>query len=196
MLHLVLAVATAGPCDDDAAGEACVAQALELSLAGGDEASKALESACDAGSTVACSHRGIHTLVLGKPLAFDVDPVAHTQLADACREGTGAACLHLAVLHEKGPSGWRDMSQSQMYLRQACGAGEPRGCHAHATAYAAGGSTKGIEQATTIFRDTCYDLDHALSCLELGRLLESTDTAGAKAARDEACTLDAGLCAK
>lgn len=196
MLLALIALAAAGPCADDASSTACVAHAVERSLAGEDDAAALLSGACKAGSAPACSHHGIHALVIGKELSFEVDPVAHTDLTDRCREGQGAACLHLAVLHERGPTGWRDMSQSQMYLRQACGAKEARGCHAHATSYAAGGSPKGLEKAASIFKDACYDLDHPLSCLDLGKLLESTDSAGAKAARDEACSLDPGLCAK
>lgn len=196
MLLAFISLALAGPCEEDAAGKACVSQALERALAREDDAATLLNTSCEAGSEVACSHRGIYALVLGKELAFEVDPVAQADLTDRCREGAGAACLHLAVLHESGPSAWRDMSQAQMFLRQACGAGEPRGCHAHASAYLAGGSEKGVQQATEIFRDTCFELDYAVSCLELGRVLDTRDTAGAKAARDEACALDAGLCAR
>ncbi|HJN76413.1 MAG TPA: hypothetical protein QGF58_20970 [Myxococcota bacterium] len=194
LLSLILPV-LAGPCEDDAAGRACVEAALEHALSGESAAASELKSACDAGNDDACFHRGVYALVLGKDQDFEVSESGRDALAGKCKAGVGAACYHLAVLHDRGPIDWRDRSQASMYNRQACGAGDPRGCHAQAVAYAAGGSATGVTKAKALFSDACYEQDHAQSCVGLAELLTASEPQAAEEAMERACALGSrGAC--
>jgi len=188
MFLIITLSALAGPCDD-ASSRACVESAVDQVLAGDEAGAEQLHDACKAGASEACFHRGVYALALGKDLEFVFDEAGHAALAAKCRAGTGAACYHLAALHERGPMDWRDQSQASMFYRQACGAGDARGCHAQATAYAAGGSKAGVQKATGLYSQACHDLDFVASCRSLAEISASSDPAAAKEARDRACAL-------
>ena len=189
MLLALTLTALAGVCDDDASSRACLDEALANAYAQAPEAAAELKAACDAGTAEACFHRGVYALVIGKAQDFQVDEAGRATLVGQCKDGQGAACYHLAVLHDQGPMDWRDRSQASMFHRQACGAGEVRGCHAQAVAYASGGSEAGVAKARALFEAACNEQDHAPSCVGLGELLEHSEPAAASAALERACAL-------
>lgn len=189
MFLVLLSTVFAAPCDDDASSRACLDAALEHALSGDPVAATELKSSCDAGNTEACFHRGLYALVLGKDQEFEVHDGAREALIGRCKSSVGAACYHLAVLHERGPMDWRDGSQASMYNRQACGAGEPRGCYAQASAYAAGGSESAVAKARELYDGACYQQKHAASCVALGELVAASDPSASAAALERACDL-------
>ncbi len=129
MSALLILLGTALAQDCEGATD-CLAQGLDQALVQEDDSlgEALLARACGAGDELSCFHLAATRLRLGQRVEVPASEPGLAELKRRCEADQGRACLQLGLLHDKGPMGWRDMSQASMYFRQACAAGQPEGC--------------------------------------------------------------------
>ncbi len=142
---------------------------------------------CDLSDEQACFHAKLLDVPDG-PLEIEANEAGLATLKARCSASKPSACYQLGVFHDRGPMGYRDMSQAMMLFRQACDDGVHGACFEQAQDYASGGTDAGIGKATELFEVSCA-AGHAPSCRELSTLVKLTDPDRAASLTRKACEL-------
>ena len=79
---------------------------------------------CDLGDEQACFHAKLLDAPDGA-LEIEANEAGLATLKARCSASKPSACYQLGVFHDRGPMGYRDMSQAMILLRHACEDGEP-----------------------------------------------------------------------
>lgn len=142
---------------------------------------------CELADPQSCFHKKLLSLPEGA-LDVEANEEGIATLKARCSSGRASACYRLGVFHDRGPMGYRDMSQAMMLFRQACDDGEHGACFEQAADYASGGTDMGREKAEALFEGSCT-AGHAPSCRELGTLLRPSNPDRATELTRRACEL-------
>ncbi|MFT5583629.1 MAG: TPR repeat protein [Cognaticolwellia sp.] len=191
---LIFATQDRSNCAATDSAKACLDAGLYRSYESVSGGKVSFELGCEKGSEQACFFRDLDRYATGETsLVLSANAQALSELQARCSVGRTQACYHLGLLHVDGPIDYRDSSQGNMLLRQACDGGAYDACLLLAEPLTRSSDAGMKEQARGLYRKGC-DGRHAKSCLALlGQIDAGSDEAGkvraqaCKAGADSVC---------
>lgn len=167
LASLIFATQDRANCTAADSAEFCLEAGLHRSYVGGSGGLDSYKLACEKGDAQGCFFEQLERYVGGDTsLVLGAEPKAFTELQSRCSVGSATACYHQGVLHVDGPMDYRDSSQGNMLLRQACDGAVYEACLMLAEPYARSSEPATKVQALDLYRKGC-DGGHAKSCLAL-----------------------------
>jgi TPR repeat protein len=186
---LIFATQDRADCAATDSAQACLDAGLHRSYESASGGKLSFELGCEKGSEQACFFRDLDRYAAGdSSLVLNANAEALSELQARCSVGRTQACYHLGLLHVDGPLDYRDSSQGNMLLRQACDGGAHDACLLLAEPLVRSSDAAMKEQARVLYRKGC-DGGHAKSCLAL---LSQIDAGGEEADKVRAQACQAG----
>jgi TPR repeat protein len=186
---LIFATQDRSDCSATDSAKACLDAGLHRSYESGSGGRSSFNLGCEKGNEQACFFRDLDRYAAGgSGLVLSANGEAFAELQARCSVGGAQACYHLSLLHVAGPVDFRDSSQGNMLLRQACDGGIFDACLLLAEPLMRSSDAAMQEQARALYRKGC-DGGHAESCLAL---LSRIDAEGDEAGKVRAQACKAG----